>query len=122
MASKRAFRKTETHFNIMRLLEGNPNITTRKIAQLVGISNGAAHYCVTALIDKGFVKLDRFARSKTKPSYIYELTTIGIKAKAKLTVRFLELKREEYNYLKREIESMEREIFEKENALTDGAK
>ena len=36
----------------MRLLDEDPSISTREIAKQVGISNGAAYYCVTALIEK----------------------------------------------------------------------
>ena len=51
---------------------------------------------MTALIDKGFVKPTNFARSKAKGNYIYELTRRGIRAKAVLTISFLERKRHEY--------------------------
>ena len=42
---------------IINLISENPNITTRKIAQKVGISNGTAYYLISALVEKGFVKL-----------------------------------------------------------------
>ena len=99
----------------MRLLDEDPCISTREIARRVGISNGAAHYCVTALVDKGFVKLKNFARSKTKGNYIYELTPRGIRAKTALTVSFLERKRQEYEDLKVEIERLEDELGVEEN-------
>ena len=94
----------------MRLLDENPSISTREIARRVGISNGAAYYCVTALVDKGFIKLTNFARSQTKGKYIYELTPRGIRAKAALTVSFLERKKNEYEDLKLEIERLESEL------------
>ena len=94
----------------MRLLDDDPSISTREIAQKVGISNGAAYYCVTALVEKGFVKLKNFTQSKTKANYIYELTPRGIRAKAALTVSFLERKRHEYDDLKLEIECLENEL------------
>ena len=95
---------------VMRLLDENPSISTREIARRVGISNGAAYYCVTALIEKGFVKLKNFTQSKTKANYIYELTPRGIRTKAALTVSFLERKRYEYEDLKAEIERLESEL------------
>ena len=101
MASRREERRQETHFRIMRLLDEDPFVSTREIARKVGISNGAAHYCVIALIDKGYVKLKSFKNSKTKVNYLYELTPRGIRAKASLTVQFLHRKREEYNDLKK---------------------
>ena len=97
-------------FRVMRLLEKDPSVSTREIARRVGISNGSAYYCVTALVDKGFVKLKNFAQSKTKGKYIYELTPRGVRAKAALTVSFLERKRHEYEDLKAEIELLESEL------------
>ena len=110
MASRREERQQETHFKVMRLLDQNASITTREIAREVGISNGAAYYCVTALIEKGFVKLKNFTKSENKANYFYELTPRGIRAKASLTVQFLEQKRNEYHDLKTEIERLEREL------------
>ena len=94
----------------MRLLDKDPSISTREIARRVGISNGGAHYCITALVDKGYVKLKNFAQSKTKGNYIYELTPRGIHAKAVLTVSFLERKKHEYEDLKLEIERLENDL------------
>ena len=94
----------------MRLLDEDPSISTREIAKQVGISNGTAYYCVTALIEKGFVKLKNFTQSKTKSNYIYELTPRGIRAKAALTVSFLDRKRHEYEDLRKEIERLESEL------------
>ena len=95
---------------VMRLLDENPSISTREIARRVGISNGAAYYCVTALVDKGFVKLKNFTQSKTKASYIYKLTPRGIRMKAALMVSFLGRKRLEYEGLRLEIERLESEL------------
>jgi len=110
MASQREQQQEETHFRVMRLLDEDPSISTREIAKKVGISNGAAYYCVTALVEKGFVKLKNFTQSKNKANYIYELTPRGIRAKAALTVSFLERKRSEYEDLKLEIERLESEL------------
>ena len=110
MASRRDQRQQETHFKVMQLVDADPSISTREIAQKIGISNGAAYYCVTALVDKGFVKLKNFTQSKTKANYIYELTPRSIRVKAAMTVQFLERKRDEYNDLKAEIERLENEL------------
>ena len=110
MASQRGQQQEETYFKVMRLLDEDPSISTREIAKKVGISNGAAYYCVTALVEKGFVKLKNFTQSKNKANYIYELTPRGIRAKAALTVSFLERKKHEYEDLKLEIERLESEL------------
>ena len=123
MASQREQQQEETHFRVMRLLDEDPSISTREIARRVGISNGAAYYCVTALVEKGFVKLKNFTQSKNKANYIYELTPRGIRAKAALTVSFLERKRHEYEDLKVEIERLESDLgIEEKNkaAHTEG--
>lgn len=121
MASQREQQQEETRLMVMRLLDENPSISTREIARRVGISNGAAYYCVTALIDKGFVKLKNFTQSKTKANYIYELTPRGIRTKAALTVSFLERKRHEYEGLKVEIERLEAELGVSEKSRSRNA-
>lgn len=110
MASKRHERQQEVFFRVMRLLQKDANITTREIAQIVGISNGSAYYCVEALVDKGFIKLKNFTKSQNKAGYLYELTPRGIREKAILTIKFLDRKRDEYNDLKREISNLEHEL------------
>ena len=122
MTSKRKERQQENHFMVMRLLDGDPNISTREIARRIGISNGSAYYCVTALIEKGFVKLKNFSKSQAKSNYIYELTPRGISAKATLTVKFLEQKREEYIELRSEIERLENELGFKSEDLSKNNK
>lgn len=122
MASRRDQRQQETHFKVIRLLDEDPSISTREIALRVGISNGAAYYCVTALVEKGFVKLKNFTKSKTKTNYIYELTPRGIREKAALTVQFLERKRDEYDELKLEIARLENELSEQRLKISTATK
>ena len=110
MASRRELRRLETDYTVMRLIHERPSISTREIAKLVGISNGSAHYCVTALIEIGFVKLKKFRKSQTKSQYLYELTPRGLSVKAAFALKFLNLKRKEYDVLKAEIERMEYEL------------
>ena len=122
MASRRDQRQQETHFKVIRLLDEDPSISTREIALRVGISNGAAYYCVTALVEKGFVKLKNFTKSKTKTNYIYELTPRGIREKAALTVQFLERKRDEYDELRLEIARLENELSEQKLKISTATK
>ena len=112
MASTRQSRQEETHFLIMRLIHENPQISTREIASAVGISNGKAYYCVTALIDVGFVKVKNFSSSERKVAYLYQLTPRGIREKALLTAKFLDRKLQEFEDLKAEIARLEHDLGE----------
>ena len=107
---------------MMRLIDENSFIFVTAIAEKMRISNGAAYYCVVALVEKGFVKLKNFTQSKTKANYIYELTPRGIRAKAALTVSFLERKRHEYDDLKLEIERIESELGLNEKKLPNNSR
>jgi EPS-associated MarR family transcriptional regulator len=103
-----------THFRIMRILQENPDLTQRELAQKLGMSVGAVNYCLSALIDKGFVKMGNFHKSKNKFKYVYLLTPQGIAEKVALTSRFLKRKMEEYEALRLEIEVLKAEVGEDE--------
>ena len=55
MASQREQQQEETHFRVMRLLDEDPSISTRRLP--VGWEFLMGYYYVTALVEKGFVKL-----------------------------------------------------------------
>ena len=85
-------------------------MTTREIAQKVGISNGSAYYLLTSLIDMGFVKLSNFKDNSQKVKYSYFLTPKGIREKSLVTTRFLVRKKQEFEALKEEIDTLEKTI------------
>jgi len=76
------------------------------MARRLGISNGSVHYCLSALMEKGLVKLGNFASSKHKLGYVYLLTPQGMAQKAAMASRFLERKMAEYEALRAEIETL----------------
>ena len=88
----------------MRAVERHPGLTQRELANELGISLGKAHYCMKALIEKGFVKMGNFSHNQKKLDYAYLLTPSGIKSKAVLTAHFLERKAAEYAALKHELD------------------
>jgi EPS-associated MarR family transcriptional regulator len=94
----------------MRILQENPDLTQRELAEKLGMSVGGLNYCLNALIDKGLVKMQNFSSSKNKFKYVYLLTPMGISEKVALTTRFLSRKMEEYEGLKREIEALKSEV------------
>ena len=110
MASNRSKRQEETHFRVMQILHENPKASTRDVARTLGISNGTAYYCISELLEKGFIKFKNFTQSTSKSHYLYQLTPKGVSSKAALTVKFLERKRQEYIDLKKEIERLENDL------------
>ena len=94
---------------VLRLLSDDPEMSSRKVADRVGISNGSAYYVLTALIEKGYVKLGNFKNNPRKGQYAFLLTPRGIREKSILTHRFIERKRREYKELRSEIEILEQE-------------
>ena len=119
MTSRQANTQDETHLRVMRILQDNPDLTQRELAQKLGISVGGLNYCLNALIDKGFVKVSNFQQSKNKFKYVYLLTPKGISEKVSMTSRFLKRKMDEYDALKGEIESLKAEVDEEQG---DGQK
>ena len=85
-------------------------MTSREIAQKIGISNGSAYYLLISLIDMGFIKLSNFKDSSQKIKYSYLLTPKGIREKSLVTSKFLERKKKEYELLKKEISNLERDL------------
>ena len=85
-------------------------MSQRDLAVHVGISLGSMNYCLKALMDKGFVKLENFQSSKHKFKYVYILTPVGIAQRVTLTGRFLKRKMQEYEVLKAEIEGLKGEL------------
>ena len=100
----------ENNFRVMRLLQANPDVTQREIAERLGVSTSGLNYCLNALIDKGWVKVQNFSQSKNKFGYIYVLTPQGLVEKALLTTRFLKRKMAEYDAMKLEIDTLTAEI------------
>jgi len=99
----------ETHLQILRLLQANPQINQRDLAAALGISLGKTNYCLKALVNKSLLKMQNFQNSQRKLAYAYLLTPAGLAEKAVLTSRFLKRKMQEYEQLKAEIESLQQE-------------
>lgn len=110
VTSKRSKLQEDTHFRVLRLLQENPEMSQRELAEAVGISVGGIHYVLNALVDKGLVKLGNFTAAEDKRRYAYVLTPKGIARKALLTRAFLLRKMEEYEALKEEIETLSLEL------------
>ena len=110
MASRRRERQEDAKLRVLQIINRIPEMTTREIAQKVGISNGSAFYLLTSLIENGLVKLSNFNKSSKKSVYSYILTPKGIREKSLLTQNFIIRKKKEYKLLKKEINELERDM------------
>lgn len=112
MTGKRSRVQEDVRFRILRLLQGNPDMSQRELAAAVGISVGAVHYVLAALVEKGFVKFGRFTAAEDRRRYAYVLTPRGIGERTAITRHFLARKMEEYQALKAEIDALSAEMEE----------
>ena len=95
---------------IFKALEENPEVSQRELASLLGVSLGKTNFCLQALMEKGWIKVQNFKNNKNKLAYTYLLTPSGIEEKAKLTVQYLRIKMQEYELLRREIHELTKEV------------
>lgn len=110
MASRHPQDIEDLHFRVLKLLQEQPDLSQRELADAVGVSNGKLHYCLKALIDKGLIKLGNFAGSRHRLRYAYLLTPAGVAQKAGMTSRFLKRKMDEYEALKAEIAALQADL------------
>ena len=75
MSSKRESHQEEIRFRVLKLINENPKISTREIARLVGISNGAAYYCLSALIKISLPLIINALIQRLKSSDLFNLSS-----------------------------------------------
>ena len=100
-----SMKNIEDEFKVLRKIEKKPQASQRELALELGFSLGKLNYCLKALQIKGLVKINNFKKNPKKMNYIYSLTPHGISAKAELTISFMKKKMQEYDELKREIDT-----------------
>ena len=97
-------------FELVYLLECEPHLTQREIAERLGISLGRVNYCLKALAEKGVVRPGGAgaksgpARQRQRIGYIP--TRKGIAQRNALTRRFLQRKLDEFERIKSQIERL----------------
>ena len=100
----------ESHLQVLKILKDNPKVSQRDIAKKLTLSLGKVNYVLNALIEKGYVKMQRFKGSNKKLAYLYVLTPRGFGKKVELTHAFLKRKSREYEALKKEIHELRHEV------------
>lgn len=107
----------DTRYRLLRLLTEHPNYSQRELASELGLSLGKTNYCLRALIEHGWIKVQNFRSSDKKLAYAYVLTPSGVMAKFRATADFLRRKQGEYARLESEIAQLRSEV----DAMNAGA-
>ena len=107
----------DLQYHALKLLEKNPDLTQRQLAEKLGVSLGKTHYLVKSLTDVGWIKFGNFQRSNNKWGYAYLLTPKGIAEKTSITAKFLERKQEEYSRLHEEIAQLKEDVRQQQNLI-----
>ena len=107
----------ELEYRALKILEQQPDLTQRQLAEALGVSLGKTHYLLKSLIDVGWVKLGNFQKSNSKWGYAYLLTPTGFTEKAGIMARFLARKQREYNDLQQEIAELQKEVRQQQNLI-----
>jgi EPS-associated MarR family transcriptional regulator len=95
---------------LLKLLQANPSLSQRQLAEQLGVSLGKANYCLRALVEKGLVKLGNFSKNPNKGKYAYILTPAGMEEKTRITLGFLRRKEAEFEAIKSEIEVLKGDL------------
>ena len=93
----------EIHLDILRKIETVKDQKT--LADSLGFSVGKINYILKGLVEKGFVKTERFLKSENKKGYRYLLTPSGIETKIELTKTYIAIKKQEYEELMQEMQN-----------------
>jgi EPS-associated MarR family transcriptional regulator len=109
----------ELKYRALKILEQQPDLTQRQLAEKLDVSLGKTHYLVKSLIDVGWIKLDNFQRADNKWVYAYLLTPKGIVEKAGITKLFLVRKKQEYIQLQEEIVQLQEEVRQQQDLNND---
>lgn len=100
----------EAHLRVLRLINRDPEMSQRVLAEHLGISLGKANYLLRGLVEKGLVKVQNFRNSENRWGYLYQLTPTGIEHKAFITLRYMKRRMAEYEALREEIDQLQRDL------------
>jgi len=100
----------QTRYRLLKLLEANPTLSQRQLAEALDVSVGKVNFCLRALLARGLVKVQNFRNSNNKLAYAYYLTPKGAREKIRTTAGFLKRKLAEYEAMKKEIEELKQEV------------
>ncbi len=99
-------------YKVLKEIEINPSHTQRSLAEKLNVSLGKINFIISGLVEKGIIKAKKLKNNPDKIRWQYILTAKGLKEKIRITREYLNKRTEEYEYLKNEIEELQRDIDE----------
>jgi EPS-associated MarR family transcriptional regulator len=99
-------------YELLREISQQKSTSQRALAERMGMSVGKVNYCLRAIVEKGWVKVNNFRRADNKWAYTYLLTPSGARAKVLLARSFLERKEREFVQLQSEIAALRSEVLQ----------
>lgn len=108
-ASRFIEKNDDSLFWTLKVLQENTGVKQRTLAKEVGINVSIINFCLKALVEKGWIKMDNFSKNPDRLSYAYLLTSTGVSETAALTRRFLQRKMNKYENLRGKIEVLQLE-------------
>ena len=99
-----------TRYCLLKLLDAQPHLSQRDLAEIMGISLGKTNFCLQALIKVGMIKANNFRNARNKAAYLYQLTPSGIEEKVRVTSAFLQRKLVEYEMIQQEITELQADM------------
>ena len=82
-------KETSVILEMLRYIVNQPKSTQRDLARGLNLSLGKVNYCMKALKEKGYIKINNFKKNPNKISYVYILTPKGINEKTTTHITLL---------------------------------
>lgn len=95
----------EEDYNVLKVIDANPEVSQRQLAKKLGVSLGKINYCIQSLIKNGVIE----SRNKNR-RIVYVLTPKGYERKNVAAKISLKNKVEQYEVLSREIKLLMKEV------------
>lgn len=112
----------EIQLKLLDLLQRKPELTQREMNKKMRVSLGKINYCISALTEKGMIRVERFKKHENKSAYMYRITPKGFEELANLTISFLKIKIREYDRIKKEIKSLSEKVEKIDPSLKEDLK
>jgi len=104
-------------YKVIKEIEQNPLCTQRSLAVKLGVSLGSVNFILSGLVEKGIIRAKKLKNHPDKIRWQYILTPEGLKEKIRITGDYLKRRTQEFEYLKRELEELQRDIANTKTGL-----